>query len=91
MNHFDHQKVKLRAMNYIGERSQKTGSTSEDHYIYRQYNEVVQQAINSLPPKRRQVFEMSTQQELSHDEIAEELHISKSMVKKCNSMPPIAM
>ena len=82
MNHFDHQKVKQKAFNYIGQRTQDTGSTSEDHYIYRQYSEVVQKAISSLPPKRRQVFEMSTQQELSHDKIAEELNISKSMVKK---------
>jgi len=39
-------------------------------------------ALGALPPKRRQVFEMSTQEDLSMDEIAARLNISKSMVKK---------
>lgn len=82
MNHYDHQKVRQKAINYIGQKDEENGSTVEDQYIYKQYNEVVQKAISALPPKRRQVFEMSTQQELSHDQIAEELNISKSMVKK---------
>lgn len=82
MNRYDHQKVQRKAIDYFAQHKEEIRSTTEDLYIYRQYNEVVQRAINALPPKRRQVFEMSTQQELSHDEIARELKISKSMVKK---------
>lgn len=81
MNHYDHQKVKQKARDYMGQVAQETSST-EDHYIYKQYSEVFQKAVNSLSPKRRQVFEMSTQQDLSYDQIAKELNISKSMVKK---------
>jgi RNA polymerase sigma-70 factor (family 1) len=82
MNLFDHQKVKRKAEDYLERHAGEPGDTSEDQYIYKQYSDVVQVAINSLPPKRRQVFEMSTQQELTHDQIAERLNISKSMVKK---------
>ncbi|MFB9843922.1 RNA polymerase sigma factor [Mucilaginibacter ginsenosidivorans] len=82
MNHYDHQKVRQKAADYIGQQDETSGCTAEDQYIYKQYNEVVQKALSSLPPKRRQVFEMSTQQDLSYDQIAEELNISKSMVKK---------
>lgn len=82
MNHYDHQRVMQKAADYIGQQDEAIGSTVEDHYIYKQYNEVVQKALSTLPPKRRQVFEMSAQQDLSYDQIAEELNISKSMVKK---------
>ena len=82
MNLYDRQKVKRRAEDYLEKNANSTGGTTEDQYIYKQYREVVQVAISSLPPKRRQVFEMSTQQELSYDQIAMELNISKSMVKK---------
>jgi len=82
INLYDHQKVQQKAISYICRHAEESGTTIEDHYIYQQYNEVAQRALNSLPSKRRQVFEMSTQQELSHDEIACELQISKSMVKK---------
>jgi RNA polymerase sigma-70 factor (family 1) len=82
MNLFDHQKVKRKAEDYLEKNAGESGNTSEDKYIYKQYSAVVQIAINSLPPKRRLVFEMSTQEELTHDQIAERLNISKSMVKK---------
>jgi len=82
MNLYDHQKVEQKAMNYVYLHAEESGATTEDNYIYKQYNEAAQLALSSLPPKRRQVFEMSTQQDLSLDEIAAELQISKSMVKK---------
>lgn len=82
MNRYDHQKVERKAIDYITHHKPEARSVTEDHYTYTQYSEVVQRAINALPPKRRQVFEMSTQQELSHDEIARQMNISKSMVKK---------
>ncbi|WP_029279252.1 RNA polymerase sigma factor [Pedobacter borealis] len=82
MNLYDHQKVKQKAMSYLYQHIEESGATSEDQYIYHQYSEAAQLALNSLPPKRRLVFEMSTQQELSYDEIAVQLQISKSMVKK---------
>jgi len=82
MNLFDHQKVRQKAMDYIGMHAVETGSTLEDEYIYNEYSETARRAVNSLPPKRRQVFELSNMHDLSYDEIAAELQISKSMVKK---------
>lgn len=82
MNIYEHQKVQRKALNYIFQHTEESSVTAEDHYIYRQYHEVVSNALNTLTPKRRQVFEMHTQQDFSHDKIAVELKISKSMVKK---------
>lgn len=82
MNLFDHQKVHRKALGYIGRDGEAIGNNPEDALIYRQYGEIVQRALNQLSPKRRQVFEMSLQEEMSHQQIAEEMQISKSMVKK---------
>lgn len=50
--------------------------------IYQQDYQLAQRAIAQLPPKRRQIFLLRTQQELSLDEIAQLLSISKPVVKK---------
>ena len=50
--------------------------------IEQQQQELAQTFINQLPTKRREIFLLRTQEELSLDEIAEQLAISKSVVKK---------
>lgn len=50
--------------------------------IYQQDYQLAQQAIAQLPPKRKQIFLLRTEQELSLDEIAQQLAISKPVVKK---------
>ena len=50
--------------------------------IDQQYQELTQVLINQLPAKRRQIFILRTQDELTLDEIANQLAISKSVVKK---------
>ena len=49
---------------------------------YKQSQELLQQAIDQLPPRRRQVFRMSRQEGLTHQEIAEQLQISKATVNE---------
>lgn len=82
VNIHEHGKVKQKAIDYILHHSDVAGNNTDDNYIYSQYRELIQRAIDTLPPKRKQVFEMSTYEELSQDEIAATLNISKSMVKK---------
>jgi RNA polymerase sigma-70 factor (ECF subfamily) len=82
INIHEHSKVRRKAIDYIFQHSDVAGNTTDENFIYSQYNEVIQRAIDTLPPKRKRVFEMSTHEELSQDEIAETLNISKSMVKK---------
>ncbi|MBC6608803.1 sigma-70 family RNA polymerase sigma factor [Hymenobacter sp. BT188] len=50
--------------------------------IYQQDYQMAQRAIAQLPPKRKQIFLLSTQHELSLAEIAQLLSISKPVVKK---------
>lgn len=55
---------------------------TDDNLIYGQYFAIAQEAISQLPEKRKQIFVLKTRDELSLDEIAEQLAISKSVVKK---------
>ena len=54
----------------------------ENELLFKQYYEIALQAMNKLPPGRRKVLKMSIDDGLSLDEIATELKISRSGVKK---------
>lgn len=53
-----------------------------DQLDFKQSRELLQQAIEQLPPRRREVFKLSRQQGLTHQEIAEQLQISKATVNE---------
>ena len=54
----------------------------ENELLFKQYYEIALEAMNKLPPGRRKVLKMSIDDGLSLDEIATELKISRSGVKK---------
>ena len=54
----------------------------ENELLFKQYYEIALQAMNKLPPGRLKVLKMSIDDGLSLDEIATELKISRSGVKK---------
>lgn len=54
-----------------------------DHLIReKQLSELIEREIQELPPKMREVFEMSRKQHLSHKEIAEKLSLSEKTVDR---------
>jgi RNA polymerase sigma-70 factor (ECF subfamily) len=61
--------------------SQKSYSPIEDIIDDADYNVIKNKAIEQLPPKRRIIFEMSRNKEMSYEEISKELNISVSTVK----------
>jgi len=61
------------------------GSSAEGPHLqlqWKQYYEVLQQAIASLPPQRQRVFKLCREQGKTYDEAASELGISKNTVKE---------
>jgi RNA polymerase sigma-70 factor (family 1) len=62
----------------------KTGNAmntnAEDHLSVREVREMLQTALNKLPPKQKLVYTLSRDQGLKHDEIARQLNISPSTV-----------
>jgi RNA polymerase sigma-70 factor (ECF subfamily) len=52
----------------------------ETQLIQQEYNNILREAIDLLPPKRKEIYRMSREEGLSHAEIAKELSIAKSTV-----------
>ncbi len=82
MDHFRHQKVEEKFRAQIGSMSEESQEQSDYDLIYNQSYELVEKAILLLSEKRRNIFQLKTQQDLTFDEIADQLNISKSVVKK---------
>lgn len=61
--------------------SQKSYSPVEDILAEADYDIIKKKAIEQLPPKRRIIFEMSRNEEMSYEEISQKLNISVSTVK----------
>ena len=55
---------------------------SDSAMICNEFIQLTRRAINHLPAKRKIIVELRTEHGLTLDEIAERLHISKSVVKK---------
>ncbi len=74
--------VRQRMLAEIRRSKQVFDSVTSDECAFREYYKVVQQAIDKLPPKRKLIFRMNIENGLSHDEIAAQLKISRSVVQK---------
>lgn len=78
----DRSKVKNKYIDSIRKFAEE-GTTETDHRIREQQLLVlIEKEIASLPPKMRQVFELSRKGGLSHRQIADELNLSEKTVKK---------
>ena len=66
----------------LDESSSPAVNDLENELLFKQYYEIALEAMNKLPPGRRKVLKMSIDDGLSLDEIATELSISRSGVKK---------
>jgi RNA polymerase sigma-70 factor (ECF subfamily) len=53
-----------------------------DEIYFNELNEQVQDLLNELTPRQKEIFKMSREQGLAHDEIAKKLDISVNTVKK---------
>ncbi|WP_236973531.1 RNA polymerase sigma factor [Membranihabitans maritimus] len=52
-----------------------------DNIIYKDYKNILDGLLNDLPPRQREIFQLSRIKGLSHDEIAEQLNISNKTVR----------
>jgi len=77
-----HMQIRQRVLSEIKRTKSISETTTSDQCAYREYYHVVQQAIEKLPPKRKLIFRLNIENGLSQDEIARQLNISKSVVKK---------
>ena len=70
---------------YIDNLSSIQQITSSDYIVddiqFNELNDKVFSLLKKLPPRQREVFQLSREQGLSHDEIAKKLNISSNTVK----------
>lgn len=62
---------------------QTDGSTDDilEKISFKEAQQVLHQAIDALPPKRKLIFRLSREEQLTHAEIAEKLNMSQHTVK----------
>ncbi|RXG31467.1 RNA polymerase sigma factor [Leeuwenhoekiella palythoae] len=60
---------------------ESSANTTENNLITEDYNRLRIKAIDSLPPKRKLIFEMSRKEGMSYEDISRELNLSISTVK----------
>lgn len=54
---------------------------TDDPVTEKQYEELLREAVNQLPPQQKQIFRLAKMEGLSHQAIAEQLDISRLTVK----------
>ncbi|MFZ4707216.1 MAG: RNA polymerase sigma-70 factor [Bacteroidales bacterium] len=81
LNHIEHQKINKKYADYIGFQTQGNGSHFTDFMIEKELEQQIQKAIVALPPRRREIFELSRFEGLKYQEIADRLKINIKTVE----------
>jgi len=82
-NHLKRKKIGQRVMQSLSDESVKNAGPAPDQdYLYKQYYQTAINAINQLSEQKRRIFLLRTQESMSLGEIAEEMGVSVSAVKK---------
>ena len=81
LDHVRKEQIRHRVLTEIKRNNSIVQENTNDDFAYREYYRIVQDAIEKLPPKRKLIFRLNTENGLSHNEIAVQLNISKSVVK----------
>ncbi|MES2109813.1 MAG: RNA polymerase sigma-70 factor [Bacteroidota bacterium] len=80
---FAHQQVTSKYIDSLNDYLSNHYSAPTDHLAREnQLKAYIEKEIQALPPKMRQIFELSRKENLSHKEIAEKLQVSENNVSK---------
>jgi len=77
-----HKKVEQKYISSLAAFIEQGECVTDQQVREKELTVLIEQEVSLLPPKMREVFEMSRNTDLSYKEIAEELHISDKTVKK---------
>ncbi|SUJ02515.1 RNA polymerase sigma factor [Sphingobacterium spiritivorum] len=81
LDYIAHHKVESKYLDSLQEFISKGHCLTDQHIIEGEFAAYIEQTVNALPPKMREVYTMSRHTPKSHREIAEELGISEFTVK----------
>lgn len=82
LNYIKKGEVEAKVMSVIKTNAQTERNTTDDEIVFDEYYKITQNAIGLLPEKRKQIFKLRLDDDMSLDDIAATLSISKSVVKK---------
>ncbi len=82
LNYIKRSQVQTKAHELICHHTETAAMSPYDILVQSENDLLARNAIDLLPEKRRQIFKMRLNEELTLDEIAFKLNISKSVVKK---------
>lgn len=82
LNHLRSISTERRVLQMRGSTESSTEDTVADHIDSKDYRKLLQEAISQLTDKRKEIFLLRVEENLSLDEIAGKLSISKNVVKK---------
>ncbi|MBB6498544.1 RNA polymerase sigma-70 factor [Pedobacter cryoconitis] len=82
LNFFKHSRVKMDYISSFQKFAENKAPAADEEIRLKQLVAIVEAEIAMLPPQMRLIFEMSRNEQLSHQEIAEKLAISTLTVKK---------
>jgi RNA polymerase sigma-70 factor (ECF subfamily) len=82
LNHLTHQKVVDKYLDSIRTYMETGGYTADELLREKELAAVIEKEIGAMPPKMREIFLMSRDEQLSHKSIGELLNISDKTVKQ---------
>ncbi|WP_293918785.1 MULTISPECIES: RNA polymerase sigma factor [unclassified Sphingobacterium] len=82
LNIIRHEKVKENYLTELGTFATTEPVETDELIRYKELKRLIEKEIERMPKKMKIIFQMSRNQNLSHAEIAEQLGISKTTVKK---------
>jgi len=82
LNIFEHNRVHDHYVLSLGEFLSSVEMCVDELVIEKELAEIIEGEIKQMPPKMREIFELSRKEDLSHKEIADYLAISDKTVKK---------
>jgi len=81
ISHFRRKVVREGALEHIGELSNRNAYDTQEAVLVKELNDRLDSIINELPQQQQKVFVLNKMDDLSYQEIAEQLAVSKNTVK----------
>ncbi|HUB60152.1 MAG TPA: RNA polymerase sigma-70 factor [Puia sp.] len=81
LNHLRKAAYDTRVLRELQEVASPQHNNVEERALVTEYDQLLRDALSELSPQRRLVFQLSRDGGLNHEEIAQELHLSRNTVK----------
>jgi RNA polymerase sigma-70 factor (family 1) len=73
---------RLKLSRQLGQSMQEGADSTYNALLFQEYHDIAQEAINLLSPRKKQIFLMNARDELTAQEIADMIGITRMAVKK---------